>query len=132
MLARCYNPDKDGFRFYGGRGITVCEEWKNSFQAFYKWATDNHWNSGLDVDRRDNDGNYSPSNCRLITHKENCRNTRKNAMLTFNNETHCISEWAEIIGIKPGTLSYRINKGGWTIEKALSTPARKMRSRTCI
>ena len=72
--ARCDYPAAKDYKWYGARGITVCNEWRNDPSAFFDWALANGWKVGLELDRRDNDGNYSPENCRFITHQENCRN----------------------------------------------------------
>lgn len=74
---RCSNSRTKDYARYGGRGITICDEWKNSFQAFYDWAILNGWGKGLQVDRINNDGNYEPSNCRFVTNAENCAVGRK-------------------------------------------------------
>lgn len=71
MRKRCFNPKNKSFKYYGGRGITVCEEWNDSFQAFYDWALKNGYQEGLQIDRINNDGNYEPSNCRWVSAKEN-------------------------------------------------------------
>lgn len=72
--ARCDCPATKDYKWYGARGITVCQEWRTNPAAFVSWAIANGWKIGLELDRRDNDGNYCPENCRFITHKENCRN----------------------------------------------------------
>jgi hypothetical protein len=80
MKQRCNNPNFKQWKDYGGRGIKVCDEWnsKHGFDSFYKWAMDNGYDSKLEIDRIDNDGNYEPNNCRFVTHKENMNNrTRK-------------------------------------------------------
>jgi len=74
MKARCYKKEDINFHRYGGRGITVCNEWLNDFKTFYSWAIVNGYNEGLDIDRIDNDGNYELSNCRFITRSNNCLN----------------------------------------------------------
>lgn len=73
MKNRCFNPNKDNYKYYGGRGITICKEWKNSFQLFYDWAITYGHKKGLEIDRENNSGNYCPENCRFITHTENCQ-----------------------------------------------------------
>lgn len=74
ILHRCKNPSASHYENYGGRGISVCEEWANSFIAFYNWAINNGYSNDLTLDRIDNDGDYCPENCRWVTHMENCHN----------------------------------------------------------
>ena len=82
LKQRCYNKNKPGYKDYGGRGITVYEEWVNNPVVFVEWALVNGWKKGLYIDRIDNDGDYSPWNCRFVTNRENCLNTR---LLQENN-----------------------------------------------
>lgn len=76
MKSRCYNKNMQNYKHYGGRGITVCDEWRNDFKAFYDFAMANGWEKGLEIDRTNNDLGYSPENCRFVTHKVNCNNRR--------------------------------------------------------
>lgn len=122
MKSRCYKPNDKDYSDYGGRGITVCMEWKEDFKVFYDWCMANGYEKGLEMDRRENDGNYSPDNCRFVTRSQNMRNTRRNNMVTYNGETKPLVEWSEILGIKRYTLFGRIFKYGWTIERAFNTP----------
>ena len=121
MIERCSKPNVKNYHNYGGRGIKVCDEWIGNYQAFCDWALDNGYKKGLQIDRIDNNGNYEPSNCRWVTPKQNSNNTRFNTLLTYNGETHTMTEWAEITGINLTTLSSRINRG-WSIEQSLTTP----------
>ena len=104
------------------KGITICNEWKNDFKVFYDWAINNGYEDNLSIDRIDVNGNYEPNNCRWVDKKTQTRNTTTNKYYTYKNETHCIGEWAEIYNIRRGTLWDRLNKG-WSIERALTTPA---------
>ena len=125
MKKRCLNPNHEAYPRYGGRGITVCDEWKDDFQTFYDWAMTNGYQEGLTIDRIDVNGNYEPGNCRWATAKEQNNNTRNNRLLTHNGETHTMAEWADITGIGYDTLQSRLFKGGWTVEEALTKPVRR-------
>lgn len=77
IISRCCNSNVDCYEYYGGRGISICDEWKNNFENFYEWSINNGYNEQLTIDRINNDGNYEPSNCRWVTMKEQCKNRRK-------------------------------------------------------
>lgn len=122
---RCLNPKNSDYYLYGGRGITVCKEWldsENGMTSFVQWSLKNGYRPGLSIDRIDNNKGYSPDNCRWVNNSVQGRNKRTNHMITFKDETHCLSEWAEIVGIKYQTLKQRINNYGWSIEDALTIP----------
>jgi hypothetical protein len=119
MKTRCYNNNGTDYSNWGGRGITICDEWKNDFKVFYDWAMDNGYKDNLTIDRIDNDGNYEPSNCRWATAREQALNRHNNHLITYNGETHTMKEWSEIIGIDYKTLSNRLNKSKWSINKAM-------------
>lgn len=124
MKKRCYNETNDNYYLYGGRGIEICPEWKEDFQAFYDWAINNGYDEALTIDRIDSNDMYSPENCRWSDNTEQQRNKRNNRLITFNGETHCLAEWAEITGINRSTISDRIDKYNWPIERALTEPPR--------
>lgn len=112
MKNRCYNSSHMAYENYGGRGIEICEEWKNDFQTFYKWAVENGYSDNLTIDRINNDGNYEPNNCRWITQKEQCNNTRRNIYVTCDGKTNTISEWIRVIGVSRRVMENRIKKCG--------------------
>ena len=113
MKNRCYNPNVDRYSQYGGRGITVCDEWVHDFPAFKKWAYENGYREGLTIDRIDVNGNYEPSNCRWATVKEQFENIQKNVNLTVDGVTHTAAEWTRIVGCSKNTILER-HKKGWT------------------
>lgn len=108
MKDRCSNSNGKQFKDYGGRGISVCDEWLNNFSAFQKWAEDNGYNDDLTIDRIDNDGIYEPGNCRWCTRKEQSNNTRRNRKITYNGISYNISQIVEITGIHRSTINGRI------------------------
>lgn len=122
MKQRCLNPHAPAYDKYGGRGIKICDEWKNQngFDNFYNWAIQNGYQENLSIDRINNDGDYAPDNCRWTTMKTQSNNRSSNTYITFHNQTHTLSEWADIIGIDHSVLSQRINKLGMTIEEAFT------------
>ncbi len=121
LKQRCNNPNSKDAKNYSSRGITVCDEWNNSYEAFRDWAVFNGYHDGLSIDRIDVNGDYCPENCRWATAKEQCRNTRVNHLLTYNGETKTIAEWAEITGIDYYTLAKRVEQG-WSDERAITQP----------
>ena len=102
--SRCYNPNVKDYRIYGGRGITVCDEWRCNFLTFREWAWKNGYKEGLQIDRIDNDKGYSPSNCRFVTRKEQMRNRRNNVYF----EDKLLVEIAETTDIPYYTLYLRL------------------------
>lgn len=129
MKIRCYNKGDKTYALYGARGIKVCDEWLNNYESFYEWAMKNGYDSTAPrghctLDRIDNDGDYCPENCRWATQKEQCNNTRKTRKITYNGETHTISEWAEITGTPAHTISDRLSYKKWSIEDVLFKPRR--------
>jgi len=98
MLSRCRNPHNKAYKYYGGRGITVCEAWKK-YENFMIWAYNTGYRDDLSIDRIDNDEGYNAKNCRFVKRKEQNRNKKNNRMLTYNGETKCVGAWAEELGV---------------------------------
>lgn len=124
MKSRCCNPKSEKYKNYGGRGITICDEWLHDFQAFYDWAIANGYREDLTIDRKDVNGNYCPENCRWATQKEQASNKTNNRMITLEGETRTLQEWCKITGISPSTVIGR-TKRGWPIERALTEKLHK-------
>lgn len=121
MIQRCRNPNDKNFPSYGGRGIKVCDRWNDPVTGFQEFFNDMGMRpKGAQIDRTNNNGNYEPSNCRWVTPKQNSRNRRSNKMIDFRNETKCIAQWVDELGIERKSLGYRLKNQ--TIEKALTTP----------
>jgi hypothetical protein len=120
MINRCYNIKDIGYSNYGGRGIVVCDEWKNSFICFYNWAIANGWKEGLQIDRKDNNGNYEPLNCRFVTRKINSLNRRTNRMITYKNETKPLKQWCDELNLPYKVVFNRLTRSNWSIEKAFN------------
>ena len=119
MRNRCYNPNDIRYDRYGGRGITLADEWQN-FENFAKWSYDNGYSDDLSIDRIDLDGDYSPDNCRWANKYEQANNKSNNQNHTFNGETHTIAEWARIVDMPYKKLWKRFYMG-WSAERALTT-----------
>ena len=109
IKTRCFNPRRMQWKDWGGRGITMCPEWRASFPAFLRDM--GPCPAGTGIDRIDNDGDYEPGNCRWATPREQNRNSRNSARITFNGETHCITDWSRRLGLKHQTLSRRLQSG---------------------
>lgn len=126
---RCYNSNSISYPNYGGRGIIVCNEWKDNFKAFYDWAMKNGYDETAPygkctIDRIDNNGNYEPSNCRWVDKQVQANNTRTNRYVEFNGKTQSVAMWGKELGIPRTVITQRLNKCGWSVEKALTTPVK--------
>ena len=123
MIQRCGNPKNCNYENYGARGISVCDSWadfKNFIKDMGKRPTSKH-----SIDRLDNDGDYTPTNCEWRTVKQQRANTSRNVFYTHGGETMTISQWAERMECNKNTLRERVVKLGWSIEKAIATPVKK-------
>ena len=118
MINRCHNSSNIQYKDYGGRGITVCEEWKNDFISFYNWAMSNGYKDDLTIDRIDVNGNYEPNNCRWVNKYLQANNKRNNVYITCNNETLTIVQWSNRLNINYWNIRRKIQKG-WTIQQII-------------
>ena len=125
IKSRCNNSNDSRFKYYGARGIKVCDRWSESFENFMTdmglRPTNRHT-----IDRKNVNGNYEPSNCEWATYTVQGRNRRNNTLITFRGDTKCLAEWSEITGYSSFNIIWRIKKG-WTVEAALTTPVRPKR-----
>ena len=111
IVQRCTNPNAIHYDMYGGRGITICDEWRNDFYSFYSWSIENGYKDGLTIDRIDNNKGYYPENCRWTDLETQANNTRRNHYITYNNETKTLTQWARLLNVNVETLRYRVNHG---------------------
>ena len=119
LLSRCLITTNPAYPNYGGRGITVCDRWLD-FENFY--ADMGHApDDAYELDRINNEGPYSPENCRWVTRKLQSRNRRSNRFITLGGRTLCVSDWEYLLGFKKGVIFSRLSRG-WPIQKALTTP----------
>ena len=123
MKARCYNKNNKRYNRYGERGIEVCQEWLDSFEAFRDWALANGYQDDLTLDRRDNDGSYNPDNCRWVTLKEQQNNRSTNYVVEYNGRKQTVTQWAEELGMSYRCLYSRLRRG-WDTERAFTAPVR--------
>ena len=122
MKGRCYNKKNTAYSYYGGRGIIVCEEWKESFETFQEWAFTNGYNETLTLDRINPDKNYSPDNCRWVDRKTQMRNRRNTLNFTINGVTKDLATWCEEYNVPYERTRHRVVNRGWDIVSALTTP----------
>jgi hypothetical protein len=116
MIYRCHNPKHARYKDYGGRGITVCDDWRFNFLCFYEWAIKNGWEKGKEIDRfPDNNKGYFPENCRITDRISNQRNKRNNILITYNNETFPLSVWCEKLSLSYSMVRSRYYEGFDTV-----------------
>lgn len=121
MKKRCNNERHESYKYYGAKGIVMCEEWSKNFDTFKEWAMNNGYEDTKSIDRIDNSKGYFPENCKWSTSKEQGNNRCDNHLITYKGKTKTVMEWADHLGINYKTLARRIY-AGWTIEKAFETP----------
>lgn len=119
MKSRCYNKNNNKYKNYGGRGISVCNDWRNDFSKFFSWAKNNGYKKGLTIDRIDVNGNYCPENCRWVDYKQQARNKTTNIKIMFQGKLTGMSEVAEILGVKYSRFVWRY-KSGKTFDEIVS------------
>jgi hypothetical protein len=124
MVKRCTDPDDRRWKDYGGRGITVCDEWLRNRYSFYDWCVANGIRKDLQIDRKDNDGPYSPDNCQFSTLLEQANNTRKNRYLGWDGQIMTVSQWARKLGIRSRAIQHRVDRG-WTTDRIFTQPYRR-------
>lgn len=110
MLRRCYNQSADMYPRYGGRGITVCNEWRNNFRSFVDWSETHGYKKGLSIDRIDNDKGYSPDNCRWATMQEQQNNRSNNRKIEFMGTVYSVHDLACLVGLSDRTIHNWIDK----------------------
>ena len=111
MKQRCSNPKSKDYQYYGGRGVSVCEGWKDSFEQFFYWAMSNGYKDGLTIERKDCNGNYCPENCEWIQANRQQRNTRRNRKYSIQGKEFTLTELCRIYGQPRSTVESRLKKG---------------------
>lgn len=122
MKQRCLNPKNPRYSIYGGRGISICDEWKNNFQAFYDWAIKNGYKENLTIDRIDNNGNYCPENCHWANITTQLQNRSITRIIEYNNKQYFIDEFCKVFGLNEQKVRQRINRYGYTDAEDLLNP----------
>ncbi len=128
VISRCTNPKCKNFKDYGGRGIKVCDEWLNSFEAFFEHIGYCP-NPQMSIDRIDNEGHYEPGNVRWATKKQQNRNTRKTTKVILNGIAEPLADLCERLNVDHELVRHRFLKYGWTLGESLFTPPKRYRPR---
>lgn len=123
MRDRCSNPNNGSYRDYGGRGIKVCEEWENSFEAFIRDMGPKP-GPGYSIERNDNNGNYCKENCRWATKREQANNRRSNVFYEYNGKMMTLAGWCNELNLDYGLVYYRMRAYKWSFEKAIGPKLR--------
>lgn len=141
MKQRCYNEKCKCYKYYGGKGVKICDEWLNServskednatkgYLAFKSWALANGYKDDLTIDRINYDGNYEPSNCRWVTMKNQCNNRSNNYLITYKGETKNLTLWCDELGLDYYRIRDRLQILHWSVEKSFETPIRKCKQK---
>ena len=126
MKNRCYNKNDYHYKWYGEKGIKICDKWLNNFMDFYNWSLENGYKNDLSIDRIDSNKDYCPENCKWSTQKQQNNNRNRCVKITINNETHTIAEWSEISGVHRKAISRKLKKGitGEKLIEKVRTPVK--------
>lgn len=127
MIARCHCETDTSFKWYGAKGVSVCQRWRDSFTAFLADMGERP-SPSHSIDRIDNNGCYSPDNCRWATKSEQNKNTCRTTQITFNGKTKCLADWSSELGVEYDVLRKRL-KQGWDVDRALSAPVASRKRR---
>lgn len=120
MRQRCNDPNTKSYKYYGYRGISVCDEWAESYESFYEWGISNGYMSGLQIDRKDVNGNYAPINCRFVTAEVNSNNRRSNVIVILDGSKMTLSQACRKLGLRPGIIGQRMRRDKMDFQKAIS------------
>lgn len=118
IVQRCYNKNNHAYKDYGGRGIKMCDEWRNNPKSFLDWAYASGYQKNLTIERLDVNGNYCPENCVWITIAEQQRNKRNNIKIIYKNQNYCVTDICNILNIPEGSVRYFANKNNITQQQA--------------
>ncbi|MFJ1122234.1 hypothetical protein [Bacillus thuringiensis] len=127
MISRCYHEKDKSYKDYGGRGIGVCDEWRESFLNFREWALKSGYSDSLTIDRIDVNKWYAPENCKWSTKLEQANNKRSSINVTYKNETKTLKQWCKELNLNYSTIYTRIFTGNYDVVTAFEKPIRKMR-----
>ena len=126
MVGRCYNPNATGYKNYGGCGISVCEEWRDDPVVFCAWCDKQEFAEGWQLDRKDNNGNYTPDNCHFVSSLKQNRNQRGNVVVEHEGREICYSEFVEKFGeVCYSTANWRVGSKGMEPKEAAMTPKKR-------
>lgn len=122
MKNRCYLKTHHAYSYYGAIGITVCDEWKDSFESFYNWAISNGYSENLTIDRINNSNGYYPGNCKWVTMEEQVNNRRSCIRITYNGETKNLMQWCKLLDLPYKLINQRMKLKNISFEEAISIP----------
>ena len=122
MIRRCHDPKRKDYAKYGGKGIKVCDEWRNSFENFKAWSMSHGYKEGMTLDRINNKHGYSPMNCRWLSARNQTYNRKTNHYLSVDGETKTLEQWSISSGLTPDCILHRIQRG-WSAKDAVTIPS---------